>query len=935
MYRSEVSKMLVSGTRFLPESVRSLSGLREQHATRRVEEGVDCYGAFPEKRDSRTRTARRAGMGICSVLTGLDFPPATLKVETRAQPSSKTGYIVLRDIVLRDNSGLSMLAVLKKHFAVRESSWQFDEKILKKVQNDKEAIETAAEAMKESNEGGSGSSKIHRDRSSRRRVMRPRTLRRSAGASRDSSSDYKIVLFSGPLRIGKTTSAHMVAKLDVFTPIKLNTSGDRSLDGYIAGSCCGRVGWDVVRRSWRGGAFNALIKRSKVPIICIANDGRAQNGAVRENSDRRTIPWFLRFKKTSSESMRLKNYDGPMKFLRSIELMYGAASSISAGELVDYLTWTQAGTTLGVDAASCGMFDHLSCVSHTPLNPAIDVSGRTPSNKSRIPSREFGVITLRRRIGIGFDVKTVFFTLEKISAPTKTSLIKEYNASVHPIIFYKADAGKGPKQLPGVPAPGLNDAFLSHGYFSPSVSSGLIVAGGYLHGALQMVFKRKEHSGLYHMSESASSTASPGIIVVVGVDVERFLSKSFQIVAAAEVDLGRYLRGPHCWDGYVLHSLTHELPPLSLNMGDGFKYFAVSDSLSVPLDVLLARQRVINEKIPLGSVIYAPRLLSEFLSAPLHVNLHEFCAEPVRQATCIPYIQSGAGLDWSRTRTCDPGIDMASYLGGVHCWFLDVLYPLDCDLPPIRFTSDPSSLATHYSYADPSSIPFEVRELRFRLSDSKVPVGDPTLSGHHVPRRAKGFVPAVIHDTCLVYEFLSAPRHITYHQFQSVPRTTSFSPGVHVGMSPEVRRVLNISDRLSGVVPLIITELQTKFSELRGEVMTLAGPLSAAPADSQSSEHTSGATDSGAWSVLPPSLSDIVATGSFTTEPGIDLAKYLEGNHGWGRGVVDGVACWFLYPLDGELVALLVRQSPGGPAPHFSPVNVGCDANVNLHVGEK
>jgi DNA polymerase III delta prime subunit len=39
---------------------------------------------------------------------------------------------------------------------------------------------------------------------------------------------YRAVLITGPPGIGKTTSAHMVAKLEGFTPIELNASDARS-----------------------------------------------------------------------------------------------------------------------------------------------------------------------------------------------------------------------------------------------------------------------------------------------------------------------------------------------------------------------------------------------------------------------------------------------------------------------------------------------------------------------------------------------------------------------------------------------------------------------------------------------------------------------------------------------------------------------------------
>jgi replication factor C subunit 1 len=66
---------------------------------------------------------------------------------------------------------------------------------------------------------------------------------------------YRAVLISGPPGIGKTTSAHLCAKLAGYTPIELNASDTRSkklvengmninnssLDGYIKGTQVGRL----------------------------------------------------------------------------------------------------------------------------------------------------------------------------------------------------------------------------------------------------------------------------------------------------------------------------------------------------------------------------------------------------------------------------------------------------------------------------------------------------------------------------------------------------------------------------------------------------------------------------------------------------------------------------------------------------------------------
>ncbi|KAF6741732.1 P-loop containing nucleoside triphosphate hydrolase protein, partial [Ephemerocybe angulata] len=123
---------------------------------------------------------------------------------------------------------------------------------------------------------------------------------------------YRAVLITGPPGIGKTTSAHLCAKMAGYTPIELNASDARnkklvnglninnsSLDGYIKGNketnsmgvpitdrtCLIMDEVDGMSAGDRGGvgALNALIKRCKVtpsfvqvPIICIANDRNAQ-----------------------------------------------------------------------------------------------------------------------------------------------------------------------------------------------------------------------------------------------------------------------------------------------------------------------------------------------------------------------------------------------------------------------------------------------------------------------------------------------------------------------------------------------------------------------------------------------------------------------------------------------------------------------------------
>lgn len=126
---------------------------------------------------------------------------------------------------------------------------------------------------------------------------------------------YRAMLISGPPGIGKTTAAHLVAKLCGYSPIELNASDTRSkkliedslknvinnksLDGWYNQGMTGDSnggkmtieGITITDRSVlildevdgmsggdRGGigAINVMIKKTKIPIILIANDKKSQ-----------------------------------------------------------------------------------------------------------------------------------------------------------------------------------------------------------------------------------------------------------------------------------------------------------------------------------------------------------------------------------------------------------------------------------------------------------------------------------------------------------------------------------------------------------------------------------------------------------------------------------------------------------------------------------
>lgn len=214
-----------------------------------------------------------------------------------------------------------------------------DEKTKKKMEKEQEAIKNAAKEMekrekqaaKESRDAA-GSSKVV-DPSSQLWTTRysPQSLKEICGnksqvdrllqwlndwpqslksgfkkPGKNGMNIFRAVLITGSPGIGKTTSAHLCAELAGLTSIELNASDARSkklvengmninnmsLDGFLGGahatnssgvtitdrSCLIMDEVDGMSAGDRGGvgALNALIKKSKIPIICIANDRNAQ-----------------------------------------------------------------------------------------------------------------------------------------------------------------------------------------------------------------------------------------------------------------------------------------------------------------------------------------------------------------------------------------------------------------------------------------------------------------------------------------------------------------------------------------------------------------------------------------------------------------------------------------------------------------------------------
>ncbi|KAG6332752.1 hypothetical protein ID866_6335 [Astraeus odoratus] len=340
------------------------------------------------------------------------------------QPSSKTSFVILGD-----NAGPSKLAAIKKHGLTTLSEDEFleliatrvgpsgtggkglDEKTRKKMEKEEEAIKTAAKEMekrekKEAKEQGkkAGSSKL--DTSSQLWTTRyaPQNLKEVCGNKgqveklrqwlQDWPSNFKCgfkkpgksgmnvfraVLITGPPGIGKTTSAHLCAKLEGYTPIELNASDTRSkklvengmnvnnlsLDGWMGGNeATNAIGVTITDRTClimdevdgmsagdRGGvgALNALIKKTKIPIICIANDG----GSLKLKPLANTA-FKMPFRKPEANAVRSRMltiaYKEKMKIPANVidQLIEGAQSDIR--QILNMLsTWRLSSDTMTFD----------------------------------------------------------------------------------------------------------------------------------------------------------------------------------------------------------------------------------------------------------------------------------------------------------------------------------------------------------------------------------------------------------------------------------------------------------------------------------------------------------------------------------------------------------------------------------------------------------
>ncbi|KAG5351780.1 hypothetical protein C0989_004989 [Termitomyces sp. Mn162] len=247
------------------------------------------------------------------------------------QPSSKTDFVVLGD-----NAGPSKIAAIKKHGIRTVSEDEFlaligsrkggkvDEKTKKKMEKEEAAIKAAARELEKREEeeekrAYSGSNKSV-DPKSQLWTTRyaPQSLKEICGnkaqveklqlwlrewqdskkanfkkPGKNGMNVYRAVMITGSPGIGKTTSAHLCAQLEGYTPIELNASDVRSkklvengmnvnntsLDKFVGSHDTNSLGVTITDKTClimdevdgmssgdRGGvgALNALIKKTQV-----------------------------------------------------------------------------------------------------------------------------------------------------------------------------------------------------------------------------------------------------------------------------------------------------------------------------------------------------------------------------------------------------------------------------------------------------------------------------------------------------------------------------------------------------------------------------------------------------------------------------------------------------------------------------------------------
>ncbi|CAL1702003.1 unnamed protein product [Somion occarium] len=379
------------------------------------------------------------------------------------QPSSRTSYVVVGQ-----DAGPSKLAAIKKNnlktldedgflnlIATRVPD-QSDEKLQKKLAKEQDAIKQAAMEMdrreRKAKSTTAPSTQLWTDR------YAPQALKEICGnkgqveklqqwlqdwpaslksgfkkPGKSGMNVFRSVLISGPPGIGKTTSAHLCAKLAGFTPIELNASDSRSkklvesstnisntsLDGWMhGGSATNVAGVPLTDRSClimdevdgmsagdRGGlgALVALIKKTKIPIICIANDKNTPKMKSLVN-----VAYNLPFRRPDAAAIRSRimtiAFKEKMKIPANVvdELVQGAQSDIR--QVLNMLsTWKLSSNTMDFDEGKAmakmnekGTILTPFDVTHKMLGPYLfsATSRETLNNKMELYFQDFSFMPL-------------------------------------------------------------------------------------------------------------------------------------------------------------------------------------------------------------------------------------------------------------------------------------------------------------------------------------------------------------------------------------------------------------------------------------------------------------------------------------------------------------------------------------------------------------